>query len=180
MKTSSRAAPHPQPAAGANATPEAAALAKNKLVSRFAPMMVRMALSPDDSRALLDVLCVLHTDPAFRNLVQLLCPAWFAGVLCHTKEATALKTALRTAGDGAADGDDDSAAYDDGNARSVALQAELDAAAENDNEDTDEAAAAPPLFPPPGADVQAAAPATAGAAAAAPAPVTSWPPSGPA
>ncbi len=133
-------------------------------------MMVGMAMSLDDSRALLDVLHVLHTDPAFQNLVQLLCPAWFAGVLCHTKKATALETALRTAGDGAADGDDD----DDGNARSVALQAELDAAAENDNEDAAEAVAALLLFPLPAPTSKQR------AAAAARAPAASWPPRGPA
>ncbi len=74
---------------------------------------------------------VQHTDPAFHNRTQLLCTAWFVGVLCHTKEATALTTALRTAGD-----DDDSAAYaDEGSAHTVALQADLDAAADNNNED---------------------------------------------
>jgi len=83
------------------------------------------------------VLYVLHTDPTFHNRVQLLCTAWFVGVLCHTKEAIALKTALRTAGGAAADGDDDdSVAYDDeGSAHTVALQADLDAAADINNED---------------------------------------------
>ncbi len=56
--------------------------------------------------------------PAFGNRVQLLCPAWFAGVLCHANEATALETALRKAGD------DESAARDDADGVcGVALQA---------------------------------------------------------
>ena len=59
-------------APAANAAPEVAARAKKKLVSRFVPIMAGMALSPDDSRALRDVLCVLHSDAAFRNRVQLL------------------------------------------------------------------------------------------------------------
>lgn len=169
-----RAAPA---APAANVAPEVAARAKKKLVSRFAPIMVGMALSPDDSRALRDVLCVLHSDASFRNRVQLLCPAWFAGVLCHTKEATALETSLRKAGD------DDAATYVDmDGARSVALQAELDAVDENDDEDAVEAVAAVaalPLFPALGA--HAAADAAAGAAVAAHAEFSSsWPPRGPA
>ncbi len=178
MSTSSRAAPAAPAAPAANAAPEVVARAKKKLVSRFAPIMVGMALSPDDSRALLDVLHVLHSDAGFCNRVQLLCPAWFAGVLCHTKEATALETALRKAAD-----DDSAAAYvDTDGARSVALQAELDAAAENDDEDAVEAVAAVaalPLFPALGA--QAADDAAAGAAVAAHAEFSSsWPPRGPA
>jgi hypothetical protein len=45
-------------------------------------------------RLLLDMLQVLHAHVAFRSRVQLLCPAcqWFAGIVCHTKEATALVT----------------------------------------------------------------------------------------
>ena len=60
-----RAAPAAPTAPAANATPEAAARAKKKLLLRFTLMMFGMAPSPDDSRALLDVLYVLHTDPAF-------------------------------------------------------------------------------------------------------------------
>jgi hypothetical protein len=168
-----RAAPA---APAANAAPEVAARAKKKLVSRFAPIMVGMALSPDESRALLDVLHVLHSGAAFRNRVQLLCPAWFAGVLCHTKEATALETALRKAGD-----DDAPPAYvDTDGARSVALQAELDAAAENDDEDAVEAIEALPLFP--ALDAQAAAEAAAAGPAVAAHAIfsSSWPPRGPA
>ena len=98
-------------------------------------------------------------------------------MLCHTKEATALETSLRKAGD------DDAAAYVDmDGARSVALQAELDAVDENDDEDAVEAVAAVaalPLFPALGA--HAAADAAAGAAVAAHAEFSSsWPPRGPA
>ncbi len=167
-------------ALAANAAPEAAARAKTKLEPRFAPIMVGMALSPDDSRALLDVLTALHSNAAFRNRVQLLCPAWFAGVLCHTKEAAALETELRAAGDDASADQDDA---DD--ELGEAQQAELDAAPENDAVaagEAAEAAEALPLFPAVGVPAAAAA-AAAGAAAAAHAghvPFASWPPRGPA
>jgi hypothetical protein len=104
-------------ALAANAAPEVERAANQKLEPRFAPIMVGMALPPDVCRALLDVLTALRRDPAFHNRVQLLCPAWFAGALCHTKEATALDTELRAAGD------DESADYDDsGDALSATLR----------------------------------------------------------
>ncbi len=177
-----RAAPAAPTAPAANAAPEVAARAKKKLVSRFAPIMVGMALSPDDSRALCDVLCVLHSDAAFRNRVQLLFSAWFVGVLCHAKEATALETLLRKAGD-----DRSAARNDTDDVGSVALQAELDAADENDDEDAVEAVAAVPMFPALGAQAAAAVVAMVAVAAAAAGPTVlaraefgSRPPHGPA
>jgi hypothetical protein len=66
-------------------------------------------------RLLLDVLQVLHAHVAFRSRVQLLCPAcqWFAGVVCHTKEATALVTGTARLGPL----DNDSAVYNHTNMR---------------------------------------------------------------
>ncbi len=74
------------------------------------------------------MLQVLHTHVAFRSRVQPLCPAcqWFSGVVCHTKEATALVTGTARL----VPFDDDMAVYNDTySACDVALQVELDTAA---------------------------------------------------
>jgi hypothetical protein len=98
--------------------------------------MFGMALSPDDSRELLDVLYVLHTDPAFHNLMHRL----FFSASCVTPRrrsrsrrrcaprATppppATTTTRRRTTTKAAR-----------TLPAVALQADLDAAADDNNED---------------------------------------------
>jgi hypothetical protein len=112
-------------APAANSTPEATPSIEGKSEKRIAPAMANPTLPPDKCRAVLAVLCVLYTHAVFCNCIWPLCPAWFAGTLCHTKEATALETALHRAGDY------DSVSYvDTDGARSMALLAELDEAEE--------------------------------------------------
>ena len=126
---------------------------------------------PDKCRALLAVLCVLYTHAVFCNFMQLLPCLICRRPVPHSKEATALETAVRKTGD------DHSAAYvDTDGAHIVALQAELDAAKENDDIDAVEAVAAVAVLNlVPFLDDQAAA-VTAAAAAAVYTHSSSWPP----